>query len=126
MIVRRCANCELRKWTCPCPPPDIKSPWGYAEYVQLGNYWLHMSTVDQLRPSYGSALAAYDKAIRLAGTTDETKAARDGYLFAWRGVSAQTRDGRAHMNAAPVDGCGCPVCVDATDQPIIRLVSVEH
>ena len=77
---------------------------------------MHLSAVDSSRLSYGSALSAYESAIAKATTVDETVVARHGYLAAWRCCLAKTQEGLKHAYAAPIDGCSCPVCLDATNK----------
>lgn len=114
--IRRCEACESHKTPCPSPPPDTSTPWGHAEFVQLGDYWIHVSAINPSRPSYGSALAAYEAALAKATTNDEAVTARHGYLAAWRCCLVQTEEGRKHAYAAPLNGCLCPVCLDAANK----------
>ncbi len=115
--IRRCESCESSKTPCSTTPPATSVSWGHAEFVQLGDYWMHVSTVDRSHPSYGSALSAYESALARAATDDQVASARQGHLAAWRCSLAQTQEGREHARAAPVDGCRCPVCLDAAVVP---------
>ncbi len=81
--MNRCYICEARKCECPAPPPDTSSPWGAAEWLALGDYWMHVSSADALRRSYGSAIHAYDKAMTTA-TGATLEAARQGHASAMR------------------------------------------
>lgn len=114
--IRRCEACDFHKTPCPSPPPDTSIPWGHAEFIQLGDYWIHVSVINPSRPSYGSALSAYEAALTKATTDAETRMARHGYLAAWRCCLAQTEEGQKHAYAAPIRDCNCPVCLDATSK----------
>jgi len=120
MSPRRCYVCEARKVPCCSPPPDESTPWGYAEWLALGAMWMHTSANDRARLSYGSAIDAYGRAIKLATTDAEWREARLGYLGAWRCSLSQTRDGTAHTNAAPMPSCSCPACLDARGTWLVR------
>jgi hypothetical protein len=109
-MTKRCEDCEWRKQACPAPPPDTRIPWGHAEFMQLGDYWMHLSSVDPMRLSYGSALAAYKSATAKASSLVEVTAARTSYLLAWRSSMGTSQEGMDHAMKVPVNGCNCLAC----------------
>ena len=68
-------------------PPDPLVPWGAAEWLALGDYWMAVSSDGG--PSYGSAMDSYVRAVRHAGDDVALRATtEDGYNRAMAGAQA--------------------------------------
>ena len=79
-----CEPCRLARRSCPAPSPDPSVPWGWSEWMQLGEYWLHITACSREHRSYGSALDAFTRAERHSGTEDQKRQAQEQMAYVIR------------------------------------------
>lgn len=95
MKLSDCPVCNPEHY-CPDPAPKAVSGvrWGFAEWMQLGHYWNHVtSRGTPAMASHGSAIHAFTNAIKHASTDAERADAQEWLDIGMRRAQkAQTPD----------------------------------